>query len=311
MFSAYICLVLFVLSAAILPFLPKRIMAWYMTNVVAKFLFLEGTVEGREKYVNFKNNVDKGIVIFSHPMWMDMFFVTHLLGEMSRAVIKSKYLIGPLQILANRLNVLAVREEKSGLSGVIKESVENRKSGEELITISPVGTTNLVTQDIVPEFKSKGTFLSMPAILPLAVSYSAFEEWDKQTLLEIILKRTGGPILYYHAKVMDPIFPKEDESMEDYMKRSRDYLESGVLECKAKVRSFEKTNSYIFKEFLKEFFCLLIILKWEKNMLLGGIVFCLVLCRVVYNTPQYDLLASLYKRILVLKIILCYLFSLL
>src|SRR5258706_2461939 len=150
MFAGYIFFGFFVLSLIILPFLPKRIMAWYISKVIAKFLFLEGTIEGREKYYNFKNTQSKGIVIFNHPSFHDMIPICHALAEPSRGVIKSKYLIGPLKIFAHRLNLIAVDEVKKGVAAIIIDRVKLIKKKNKLNCILTTRGTNLYKQYEVP-----------------------------------------------------------------------------------------------------------------------------------------------------------------
>ncbi len=305
MFAGYIFFGFFVLSLIILPFLPKRIMAWYISKVIAKFLFLEGTIEGREKYYNFKNTQSKGIVIFNHPSFHDMIPICHALAEPSRGVIKSKYLIGPLKIFAHRLNLIAVDEVKKGVAAIIIDAVNSRQKGDNLICISPVGGTNLYNQDDVPEFR-KGAFLAMPAVLPIIIYYSNFEVWNTQTLFGIVYGRTNGEKLYYHAQIMDPIFPKEKESVEEYMKRVREYVAKGIAECKTKPNR-EEHDQYNIKEYLLELAYTIFILFAERNVILLGIFFYLELRRWLDATPQYEFLVSIYLRLLFLKIVVFYL----
>jgi len=303
MFTGYVFLFLFIISVIILPFLPKRIISWWMTNIMESFLFLNGVIEGRDKYLKFKNECAKGVLIFTHPYWFDMFPIIHLLGEVPRGTIKAKYLKFPLNLFANRFKALAVQDQPSGLSAVIKESIENRKPGEELICICPVGTTTSTYQDEVPEYKSKGTFYAMPTIMPIVMYYSFFSVWDKQSLLDMVYERISGDILYYYVKVLDPISPNEDEKMEDYMLRVHDYTQEGLLQCKREFRIKQESESYNKEQYSLEIAYVLFIFYFISNIYLIGILAYLSISRFIWVTPQYNLLYRMYMKILFVYII--------
>lgn len=302
MLGGHICTLLFCLSMVILPLLPKRMMAWWMTYVMASFLFLNGTIKGRDKYLKFKNNCSKGILTFVHPYWFDMFPIIHLLGEVPRGTIKAKYLIGPLRLFASRLKALAVQDKPSGLSTVIKEAIQARQPGEELICICPVGTTTTTYQDDVPEYKSKGAFHAMPTIMPIVMYYSFFSVWDKQSLFDVICERTCGDILHYYVKVLDPISPHEDEKVEDYMKRVHDYTQEGLYECK---QEFKIKSSNINPKllFFSELLDIILIFLYIQNTFLLMLLFYLVITRFLFATPQYDLLFRIYTKIMMVYMI--------
>lgn len=299
----YIFLVLFALATTILPFLPRRIMAWYITNVIGKLLFLEGTIEGRDKYYTFKNTQTKGIVVFNHSLWLDMLPVCHVLGEMCRGTIKSKYLIGPLKILAQRLNMLLVEEDKTGMSATITKAVSTRCKGEDLICLAPAGTTNCYTQDEVPEFR-KGAFWSLPPVLPVIIYYSIDEMWDKQTLFQIILARINGDKMYYHAQVMEPIFPLPFEKVETYVERVRECVRQGIMECKHKARPPISNPLQEIKNFCLDLLCLVLISSFEENLSLAIAYFFLITVRCLHPTPQCKLLADIWQLLLFCKFIL-------
>lgn len=301
MFPAYILAALFGLSIALIPLLPKCVIPWFICNVLGRLLFLRGTVEGTDIYFKFKNTHDKGIIIFSHPTFYDIVPICHVLQDMPRWVTKIEYIMGPLKAVVKRLGIITVDSKKKGTTAVICDSINKREKGDDLICICPAGTTSLSQEDI-PPYK-RGAFLMMTPILPVVMYYSSLTVWDKQTFFQMIYERVNGPILYYHCKVMEPLYPLQDETEKDYTERTRLYVRQGVLQCKDKASDYVDKESDIIKNLLIELLMVILIILLERNVFAFMITCYLMLRRCMDKTPQYELVSWIYIASLVIKLL--------
>lgn len=194
--------------------------------------------EDREKYRKFKQHIDKGVVLFTHPTFFDHIVIMKELNDIPRFVTSSKYMIGSfIKYFARRCNVLQISTQTgSKSSAVISDCISNRKNGEPLLAISPTaGISHTTEQETLAVFRT-GAFLQKPAILPIIIKYTPYEPWlSSLTLYDIIMKRLRGRNINYTMKILDVIYPIENETPSDFAQRCRETMEQGMRDTNDKL----------------------------------------------------------------------------
>jgi 1-acyl-sn-glycerol-3-phosphate acyltransferase len=93
-----------------------------------------------------------------------------------------------------------------------------------MVFIAPGGSDRNESQRVMSNFRS-GAFLARAPILPIIIRYT--ENVNKWPIVSGMIKRLVylTPV-YFKIRVLDPIYPIEDESLEDFKIRVKTQMES-------------------------------------------------------------------------------------
>lgn len=185
--------------------------------------------EYNKKHLNkFYNGVDRGLITFNHPSVFDIFAYNTIfkIGK-TKAVAYGPYFFWPLRILSDYFNPIYTQLNPTGKSNEIQEYILSRKKGEPMLIIAPGLSDRNTDQRKMSIFKN-GAFISRVPILPVVVRYSInVERWP---IGKSLLKRfLSFNMVYFKIRVLDPVYPIKDESLEDFKQRVKLYMESVPL----------------------------------------------------------------------------------
>lgn len=181
----------------------------------------------QNQILDFYNNKSKGVVIFNHPSFIDLWaYGTVFNRRIVKPIVYKPNFPYPLSLFSDMFKPIYTHKIKSGQRKVIQEYLLSRKPREPLILISPSGGDTFADHRKLNEFKDSA-FISRVPILPVVVRYSSgVERWP---ILKSLIKRLLGLPVYFKIRVLDPIYPMEDESIESVKKRTKALMESVPL----------------------------------------------------------------------------------
>lgn len=177
-----------------------------------------------EKIETFYSEESKGLFLFNHPSFLDTFVFPSVIDkDKIRPVAYGPYFGFPLNLFSDTFNPVYVQEGSTGISNVIKGIILTRKQNEPMIFMAPGGSDRNESQRIMSKFRS-GAFLAKAPILPIVIRYS--QNVNRWPIILGILKRLVylTPV-YFKIRVLDPIYPDPDESLEDFKNRVRQEME--------------------------------------------------------------------------------------
>jgi len=211
-------------------FLPKDYM-----NVCFKLSLLGFNVYNmtEPEFEEYNNNIiedfytkeKKGVFLFNHPSFLDTFTLASVIDkDKVKPVAYAPYFSFPLNLLSDTFNPIYVQKGSTGVSNIIKNAILTRKLGEPMIMMAPGGSDTNDSQRNMNKFRS-GAFLARSPILPIIIRYSKnVTRWP--ILLGMIKRLFYITPVYFKIRVLDPIFPKENEELEDFKNRVKSAMEN-------------------------------------------------------------------------------------
>lgn len=178
-----------------------------------------------DKIEDFYEKETKGVFLFNHPSFLDSFtFASVIDKDKVKPVAYKPYFKFPLNLLSDTFDPIYVQSTATGVSTIIKNTILSRQRGEKIVFIAPGGSDRNESQRVMSNFRS-GAFLARAPILPIIIRYS--ENVNKWTIVSGMIKRLVylTPV-YFKIRVLDPIYPKEDEILEDFKMRVKTQMES-------------------------------------------------------------------------------------
>lgn len=177
------------------------------------------------KIEDFYTKETKGVCLFNHPSFLDTFVFPSVIDkDKVKPVAYGPYFNFPLNLFSDTFNPIYVQSGSTGVSNIIKNAILTRKSGEPMVFMAPGGSDRNESQRVMSNFRS-GAFLAKAPILPIIIRYT--ENVNKWPIVSGMIKRLVylTPV-YFKIRVLDPIYPIEDESLEDFKIRVKTEMES-------------------------------------------------------------------------------------
>ena len=170
--------------------------------------------EDYNKYMRYLYSDEKFLCVFNHLSTIDGFVLNkHKFYDYISYDDKTNKKTGSIFVNMN---------EKTNVASKIKDRIYNRKSGENILFISP-SEANLPTEiENIGYFNRKGAFISKPNILPILIKFpdnSIIYDFHNETILENFIKLFLPENYTINIKVGDMINANYDESIEQYRDR--------------------------------------------------------------------------------------------
>lgn len=178
-----------------------------------------------DRITNFYENETKGVFLFNHPSFLDAFAFSSIIDkDKIKPVAYKPYFKFPLNLLSDTFNPIYVESGSTGVSTIIKDTILSRTLSEPMIFIAPGGSDRNESQRVMSKFRS-GAFLAKGPILPIVIRYS--DNVNRWPIMSSFIKRLVyfTPV-FFKIRVLDPIFPKENEILEDFKNRVKTQMES-------------------------------------------------------------------------------------
>lgn len=210
--------------------LPKDYMNLCFKLSLLGFNVYNTTEPEFEEYNNniiedFYTTEQKGVFLFNHPSFLDILTFGSVIDKNKvKPVAYGPFFKFPLNLLSDTFNPIYVQKGSTGVSNIIKNTVLNRKLGEQMIFMAPGGSDTNESQRIMNKFRS-GAFLAKCPILPIVIRYSRnVNRWP--ILLGMIKRFIYITPVYFKIRVLDPIYPKYNEELEDFKNRVKSAMEN-------------------------------------------------------------------------------------
>lgn len=213
-----------------------------------------GTIENLEKYYDFKKKHTNGIALFTHTSYLDGLILAKELKEAPSFICLRKPLISYMYDIAKKWNCLII-EPKQNNSKVITSAVLDRNKNERLLLIAPTGSDMEQTDEFkLNEFKT-GAFISLSPVLPILIVYNPHIYIEKKSSqIDGILDIIKNEKLNYKVKILDPIYPNKEDTIESYKSRVYNIMNNERKTIKIDNVKIEETN------YSKKIFSIIIIL---------------------------------------------------
>lgn len=174
---------------------------------------------------DFYTKETKGVILFNHPSFLDSFtFASVIDKDKIKPVVYAPYFSFPLNLFSDTFNPIYVQSGSTGVSTIIKDTILSRQRNEPIVFMAPGGSDRNESQRVMSKFRS-GAFLAKAPILPIVIRYS--DNVNKWPIVSSLVKRLVylTPV-YFKVRVLDPIYPKENEELEDFKNRVKTEMES-------------------------------------------------------------------------------------
>lgn len=256
----------------------------YNENIFTKFLDnfnVYGTIENLDKYYEFKKKHNNGIALFNHTSYLDGVILLKECKEPLSFVCAKNIIIDLLKNMVNRWDCIVI-EKKTNSTEKITNKVLNREKNDPVLFIAPSGGDGMTqkNKDELGSFRT-GAFVSLSPVLPILISYSphTYIEANKE-MIESIIDILNTKKLYYKVKVLDPIYPRVDDTIETF----RDYVYETM--------NNEKKNVVVEKIEPK-----------DNKQLFTIIIIIMIISYVLFSSPIKEYIVVL--LIVILFIVLC------
>lgn len=186
---------------------------------------IEISDEDYNKYMRYLYSDEKFLCIFNHISIVDGFALLSTFPKIG-FVLNKQILFDYINyddIVNNKVGGIFVDlEKKTNVTSKIKEAIYNRKSGGNILFISPSACEISNEVKNISYFKRNGAFVSKSNILPILIKlpdYSIICNIYNETLFESFAKLFLQENYKIKIKVGDMINAYENESIEEYKNR--------------------------------------------------------------------------------------------
>jgi len=186
---------------------------------------IEISDEDYNKYMKYLYSDEKFLCVFNHISTVDGFALLSTFPKIGFVLNKQKILdyINYDDIVNDKVGGIFVdMEKKTDVTSKIKNAIYNRKSGGNIIFISPIACKISDEVENIGYFKRNGAFISKSNILPILIKlpdYSIIYNMDNEKLFESFMKLFLPENYTIKIKVGDMINANDDESIEEYKNR--------------------------------------------------------------------------------------------
>ena len=221
----------------------------YNQNIFTKLLEnlnVYGSIENLDKYYEFKRKHNNGIALFNHTSYLDGLILLKECKEPLSFVCAKNLIIDLCKNIVQKWDCIVV-EKKNNTTEKITNKVLNREKNDPVLFIAPSGGDGMTqkNKDELIGFRT-GAFVSLSPVLPILISYSPHTYIEhNEEMIESIIDLLNIKKLYYKVKILDPIYPRYNDTIETF----RDYVydEMNNEKKKLKVDKIEtKDNKQLF-----------------------------------------------------------------
>ena len=175
------------------------------------------------KYMEYLYSDNKFICTFNHTTLIDGFVLFSIFPRSSYLILK--VIIYSMIGYTDKMNDLLgnIFVEKGHTSKKIKERIDSRKSGDQILFIAPGSGNTSTIPGSITEFTSNGAFVHKYPILPIVMKYEDeslhYNHDNGESMLHSCLKLFLVKDYNINIKVCDMVEYKEDETIEEYKGR--------------------------------------------------------------------------------------------
>jgi len=191
------------------------------------------------KYMNYLYSDEKVLCVFNHTTLVDGHLLFSVFPKMGIVLFNQKefeYLSFDKNAVNKMGSILIDYNKKNGVTKLIKNKVNNRKSGESIIFIAPCRGMPSIIPGNISEFKSSGAFVNKTKILPIIIKYEDdtldYNKEFGESLINAYFKLFLVENYKIKIKVGDIIEPNEDESIEQYKNKVYNIMNQEYKELK-------------------------------------------------------------------------------
>ena len=194
----------------------------YNKTIIESFLEnlnISGYCENLDKYYDFKKKHSNGLATFNHTSHVDGVILLNELKEPISVVCAKNIIIQLSKKLVEKWKCLVVEPNKS-TTEQITEKVLSRKNSEPLLFIAPSGAEGMIEQNEnkIGTFKT-GAFVSLSPVLPVIIKYNPYIFTEDVHIVESMINIINKPKISYCVKILDPIYPNENDNIETFKNR--------------------------------------------------------------------------------------------
>ena len=216
----------------------------YNKTIIESFLEnlnIRGYCEDLDKYYEFKKKHSNGIAVFNHTTHVDGIILLNELREPISIVCAKNIMIELSKKIIEKWKCLVVEPNRSTTEQITKK-VLSRKNSEPLLFIAPSGSEGMVEQDEnkMGIFKT-GAFVSLSPVLPVIIKYNPYVFTENVHIIESMINIINKGKVSYCVKILDPIYPKETDSIESFKNRVYDIM--NIEKNKINVKSIESKDN--------------------------------------------------------------------
>ena len=269
-------------------------------NLVRVFLRnfnIHGNIEGINKYYNFKKNNTNGIAVFNHTSLLDGLLLLNEIKEPISFLVDESMLISLFKTVINKWNCVII-DKKINTTQMITQKTLNRKQNEPILFVAPSGTVGMIQkkENRLSEFRT-GAFVSLSPILPIIIKYGKHYKEHIYTTYAILNIITNTKDLNYKIKIMDPIYPRENETVESF--KNYVYEKMNTEKNKLKLDKIHKKEDHIFLFILINILLLLSYLLYTNTIHYSHfILITIVCCIILYFKNTHYIYDYLYSNII-------------
>ena len=186
---------------------------------------IEISDEDYNKYMRYLYSDEKFLCVFNHISIVDGFALLSTFPKIG-FVLNKQNLFDYINYddLANKKmgGIFVDMEKKTNVTSKINEAINNRKSGSNILFISPSEGILPSEPENISYFTRKGAFVNKTKILPILLKFpdnSIIYNFNYETILESFIKIFLQENYNIKIKVGDMINSYENESVEEYKNR--------------------------------------------------------------------------------------------
>ena len=276
---------------------------FFQNNIFIKNLLhlynIYGEIEGLEKYYDFKKNNTRGLAIFNHVSMLDGLILLHEFKTPIPFLVKKNFLNNLFTNFIEKHNGIMIdTNKKENTTQKIIEVVNNRKKNDYVLFIAPSGGGEGMNQKDkfkLSKFKT-GAFVALSPILPIIIKFNPYYKDPKTTeeTVSYIVENTNN--LSYKIKILDPIYPQENDTCESF--RDRVYDKMNIEKNKLKVNKKEKKEEHIFLFILVNLLLLISLLYSQNIYYLPIILITIIPCIILYLKKTHYIYKFLYSNMI-------------
>ncbi len=281
-------------------------------NLVEKFLDIfniYGNIENLEKYYHFKKNNTEGLAVFNHVSILDGLLLLTQFKEPLSFLVSENILVTLCKNFIQNSNGIIINKNENTTKKIIEIS-SNRKKNDPILFIAPSGVVGMIQKNKykISKFKT-GAFASLKPILPIIIKYNPYYKEPKEIFTSLIHIITNTNNLNYKIKVLDPIYPEENDTIENF--RDKVYEIMNKEKNKLTVDKIEKKDNPISLFILINILLLLSYLLFTNTIQYSQVILITIICCIIlYFKNTHYIYNYLYSNIIYFYTLIILIYSL-
>lgn len=183
-----------------------------------------------------KNSNRPTVIVSNHISLFDGLILSSALGDICYFVnLDGMKLIPGISDVNKKIGSVFI-DQQSGNSHKIKEYIDNRKNGENMLVVFPDSMQPVPSNKCIAPFKS-GAFIHGYDILPIVIRYKNYNIdpkylWYKgETALHSILKMLLDDSCEVEVVILEPIIPRKNENVDHLKNRVHNLMSQVYTNC--------------------------------------------------------------------------------